>query len=288
MSSTWKSVLVVAVLAWTAPLDAQESAPLPPYLKDRGRGVASSMFGTYIGRGELILYPYWEYYLDNNREYSPQELNFTGAQDFRGKYRESEWLFFAAYGLTDNLAIQAEVAGARASLRKAPEDLSALPAMYRESGLTSFETQLRLRLRQEDERRPEIWSYLDVVYPTNKRSPLIGNAGVQSELGLGVTRGFKWGTLTARGSAAYEGASNTRFAIGEYGVEYLKRLSPKWRVFTGINGHETALTLITEAQWHIHRNVFIRFNQEIGLTSNANDWEPQLGILFTIPTARSR
>jgi hypothetical protein len=288
MRPTWKFVLVLVVLAWLVPLDAQESAPLPAYLKDRGRGVATSMFGTYINRGELILYPYWEYYVDNNREYSPQELNFAGAQDFRGKYRENESLFFAAYGLTENLAIQAELAGARASLRKAPGDLSALPAKYQESGLTSFETQFRFRLRQEDDRRPEIWSYLDVVYPTNRKSPLIGTAAIQSELGLGITRGFSWGTLTARGSAAYEGASNTRFAIGEYGVEYLKRLSPKWRVFTGINGHETALTLITEAQWHLRRNVFIRFNQEIGLTANANDWEPQLGVLFTLPTWRSR
>jgi hypothetical protein len=43
---------------------------------------------------------------------------------------------------------------------------------------------------------------------------------------------------------------------------------------------------LTEAQWHLTRRVFIRFSQEIGLTSRATDWEPQLGILFTLPTRR--
>jgi len=267
---------------------ARAAGQLPDYLRDRGTGVALSMFGTYARRGELVVYPYWEYYVDNSRQYSPQEFNLAGTQDFTGRYRESEGLFFVAYGLTDNLAIQAEIAAAKASLQKSAGDLSPLPRKYEASGLTSFETQLRWRMRKEDERRPELWSYLDVVYPTNRANPLIGTAGVEAELGFGITRGFRWGTLTARFSGAYEGASTTHFAVGEYGIEYLKRISPRWRIFAGINGHETAFTLITEAQWHVHRNVFIRFNQEIGLTSEANDWEPQLGILFILPTGRSR
>ena len=41
---------------------AEEDPPLPEYLKDRGTGVALSMFGSYARRGELIVYPYWEYY----------------------------------------------------------------------------------------------------------------------------------------------------------------------------------------------------------------------------------
>ena len=281
--------LMAPALAAGSEDDAARTAEqLPYYLKDRGTGVALSMFGTYARRGELIVYPYWEYYVDNSRQYSPQEFNFEGTQDFSGRYRESEGLFFVAYGLTDNLAVQAEIAAAKASLEKAPGDLSALPRRYESSGLTSFETQLRWRMRKEDEHRPELWSYLDVVYPTNRANPLIGTAGVEAELGFGITRGFRWGTLTARFSGAYEGASTTHFAVGEYGIEYLKRISPRWRIFAGINGHETAFTLITEAQWHVHRNVFIRFNQEIGLTSEANDWEPQLGILFILPTGRSR
>ncbi|MGE5860715.1 MAG: hypothetical protein ACM34J_09190, partial [Ignavibacteria bacterium] len=38
---------------------------LPEYLKDRGPGIPTSMFGTYIKKGELLLYPFFEYYYDN-------------------------------------------------------------------------------------------------------------------------------------------------------------------------------------------------------------------------------
>lgn len=269
-----------------APAAGDEQAQ-PTYQKDRGRGVATSMFGTYISRGELIIYPYWEYYLDSDREYNPEELGYTGQEDFRGKYRESEYLFFVAYGITDGFAIQAEVAAASASLEKSPLDTSQIPPKLEASGLTSFETQLRWRWRKENERRPELWSYLDVVYPTNKSEPLIGTLGWESELGLGVTRGYKWGTLTGRISLAYEGASSTHWDLGEYAVEYLKRVSRSWRLFLAVQGAGDELSLITEAQWHLSRRVFIRFNQEIGLTSRATDWEPQLGILITLPTRRS-
>ncbi len=271
-----------------APLHAGETVSLPAYLNDRGSGVALSMFGTYIRGGEWVVYPYWEYYVDNNREYSPSELGFAGQQDFRGRFRESEWLLFAAYGVTDDLALQAEIAGAKASLEKAPTDLSPLPAKFEQTGLTSFETQLRYRWLRENERRPELWSYLDVVYPTNRRELLIGTPDIEMELGTALTRGFGWGTLTGRLSVAYEGASNTKFALGEYAVEYLKRLSSSWRILAAVGGSEDAVSLITEAQWHLSPRVFIRLNQEIGLTSNATDWEPQIGIVFALPTARTR
>lgn len=106
------------------------------------------------------------------------------------------------------------------------------------------------------------------------------------ELGTGVTRGARWGTITARVSALYESASTTRIDLGEYGVEYLKRLSPSWRVFAAVQGHGDEISLITEAQWHLGERVFLRFNQENGLTSRANDWEPQVGVLITLPTGR--
>lgn len=150
--------------------------------------------------------------------------------------------------------------------------------------MTSLETQLRWRWSQETARRPELWSYLDVVYPINQRKLIIGSSGWDVELGVGVTRGFRWGTLTARVAGIYESASTTHFDMGEYAIEYVKRLSPAWRVFGAVGGSGDAVSLITEAQWHIAPSVFIRFNQEIGLTPRATDWEPQLGILFTLPT----
>ena len=60
------------VLSSAAVVTAQGTdTVLPEYLKDRGTGIATPMFGTYIRPGELIIYPFGEYYPDNNFEYSP-------------------------------------------------------------------------------------------------------------------------------------------------------------------------------------------------------------------------
>jgi hypothetical protein len=274
---------LIGVAATPAASQTGSSTEEPPFLRDRGTGVPSSMFGTYIRKGDLIVYPYWEFYRDNNREYKPQELGFGVDADYRGRYRESEYLFFVGYGLTDSIAVQTELATASASLVKAANDPSALPRRIEESGLTSFETQLRWRWAKETTRRPEIWGYTDVVYPINRHKLLLGSDGFDVEVGTGVTRGLAWGTLTARASLLYESASSTRWDLGEYGVEYLKRLSRAWRVFAAVQGHGDEISLVTEGQWHLARHMFIRFNQEIGLSSRATDWEPQLGLLFTLP-----
>ena len=82
----------------------------PPLLADRGTGVPSSMFGTFIRKGELIIYPFFEKYRDEDYEYAPEELGATGDVDYRGRYRASEWLLLFGYGLTDDLAVEFEMA----------------------------------------------------------------------------------------------------------------------------------------------------------------------------------
>jgi len=77
-------IIIGTYLCSLSPVFAQEE--LPSYLKDRGPGVASSMFGTYVRGGDLIIYPYREYYLDNNREYKPLELGYGLDEDFRSRY----------------------------------------------------------------------------------------------------------------------------------------------------------------------------------------------------------
>ncbi len=104
-------ILVLAVLAAAGAAAAQaKPGEVPFYLKDRGPGVPTSMFGTYVQKGEWIVYPFFEYYLDNNYEYSPNEFGLGLDQDYRGRYRESEWLMFLAYGLSDRLAVEVEAA----------------------------------------------------------------------------------------------------------------------------------------------------------------------------------
>lgn len=100
---------------------------------------------------------------------------------------------------------------------------------------------------------------------------------------MGVIRGFGWGTLTLRGAAQYSRFERTA-ELGEWAVEYLKRLSSRWRVHLGVEGVQDEMELITEVQWHLSQNLFIRINNGFGLTSKATDWAPDLGIMVSVPT----
>ena len=251
------------------------------YLRDRGTGLPTSMFGTYVNRGELIIYPFFEYYADNDLEYAPEEFGADGDVDFRGRYRAKEGLLFLAYGLTDDLAVEFEAAVIDASFEKAANDHSALPARISESGIGDIEGQLRWRWRRETITRPELFSYVEAVVPHHKEKPLTGTPGWELKLGSGVTRGFRWGTLTIRAAVEYAQSSSSQFDIGEFAVEYLKRLSPGWRIYAGLEGTQDELSLITEGQWHFRPNTFLRINNGIGLTSKATDWAPEIGIVFT-------
>jgi hypothetical protein len=257
---------------------------LPPFLKDRGIGVPLSMFGTYIRRGELVAYPFFEYYRDHDFEYKPSELGAPGEEDFRGRYRANEELLFLAYGFTDNLALEMEAAVIQATFEKAPADPSALPPLIEESGLGDVEGQLRFRWKRETERRPELFSYFEFTFPHAEDRPLTGTPGWEFKLGTGVTRGFSWGTLTARFAVEYSEASSSHFDTGEYAVEYLKRVSPSFRFYVGLEGAQDELSLITEVQWHITGSVCLKLNNGLGLTSKATDWSPEVGILFTLPS----
>ena len=257
--------------------------PEPPYRADRGPGVATSMFGTYIRGGELLVYPFVEHYRDRNFEYKPSEFGVAGDLDHRGRYRASEALFFLAYGLTDDLAIELEGAVVHASLDKAASDRSAVPARIAESGVGDIEGQLRWRWKRETATGPEAFSYVEAVSPRNRDKLLIGTSAWELKFGTGVSRGFEWGTLTARAAVEYTAASSSRFDLGEYAVEYLKRLSPRWRIYAGLEGTQDEVSFVSEAQWFIRPNIFVKVNSGIGLTSKASDWAPEVGVVFAFP-----
>jgi hypothetical protein len=276
--------LVLGLCADAGTAAAQETSP---FLNDRGPGVATSMFATYVRKGEWVLYPFFEYYRDANLEYSPSEFGVPGDQDYRGRYHAREGLFFVGYGITEDVSFEFEMATIRASFDKSRADLSALPPRVLESGLGDVEGQLRWRWRRETAQRPELFSYVEVTVPHHRDRPLTGTAGWELKVGTGVTRGYRWGTLTARAALEYDTASTSRFDLGEYAVEYVKRLSPKWRAYVGIEGNTDEISLITEAQLHLSPNVFLRFNNGLGLTSKATDWSPEVGIVFSVPTGRT-
>lgn len=249
--------------------------------RDRGPGIPTSMFGTYIERGEWLLYPFLEYYRDGNLEYSPDEFGFNLDADFRGQYRATEGLIFLGYGLSDRLAFEFEAAVIRARLRKAPDDPSAMPAFMEESGLGDVEGQLRYRWTNETERAPEVFSYFETVLPLQKNKLLIGTQDWEFKFGTGLVRGFSFGTMTVRAAMEYD-AADANLALGEVAVEYLRRVNSRLKIYAGVEGTQDEIEGITELQWSLRPNLVLKLNSAFGLTSKATDWAPEVGLMFSI------
>src|SRR5262245_5145579 len=131
------SLALLVFLGSVSPAVAQ-----PAWQRDRGEGIATSLFGTYVRRGELLVYPFYEYTLARDSEYKPAELGFGVEHDYRAKRTDHEALIFVSYGLTDRLAVELESAlWTRAIQHKATDDASAMPATLKESGLGDTEGQ---------------------------------------------------------------------------------------------------------------------------------------------------
>jgi hypothetical protein len=248
--------------------------------RDRGPGQPVSMFGTYIQRGEWLVYPFVEKYRDKNLEYSPDEFGYALDADFRGEYDATEALLFMAYGFTNRLALEMEIAFIEAEVKKDPADPSGFPAQLEESGLGDVEGELRYRWNTETDRAPEVFSYFETVFPFQKNKTLIGTQDWEFKLGSGVVRGFSWGTTTFRAAMEYDAAEGN-LALGEMAVEYLKRVNSSLRLFAGIEGVQDEVEGIVEVQWFLKPNVFLKFNNAFGLTSKATDYAPEFGLMFS-------
>ena len=253
---------------------------LPSYLRDRGTGVPTSMFGTYVRAGEVLVYPFYEYSLNDDQEYKPAELGYAVEHDYRGNFVEHEALIFLAYGLGENVALELESAlYTSGRQRKAAADTSSMPARLRESGFGDTQAELRWRWSRETRQRPELWSYFEVTFPFQRTRVLIGTQDWEFTQGFGVIKGFQWGTVTARVAASYSEGDKT-LMFGEYAIEYLKRLSPKLRWTMSVEGEEDEVAAIGELQWRIAPRALLKLNNGFGITSKAPDLAPEVGILF--------
>jgi hypothetical protein len=76
-------------------------------------------------------------------------------------------------------------------------------------------------------------------------------------------------------------AEEGKVAFGEYALEYLKRLSPRWRAVLAVEGEEDEVAAIAEAQWQIAPHALLKLNNGFGLTSKAPDLAPEVGIAFS-------
>jgi hypothetical protein len=273
--------LLVAAAGLAGPARADDSEDqLPAYLRDRGTGVPTSMFGTYIRQGELLVYPFAEWYVDSDLEYKPEELGYAGGEDYRGRYTASEQLLFLGYGITHDLAIEMEGAFIGAELERASNDPSATPEEVEETGLGDVEGQIRWRFLRENEHQPMAFTYFETVFPLQKDRHLIGTQDWEFKLGAGVTRGMRSGTWTLRAAGEYS-REERKFEAGEYALEYLRRLSPMWRVVGVIEGNQLdEVELITEVQCRVQPNVVLKVNTGFGLTQNATGFAPEVGLMF--------
>lgn len=279
-----RTVIVGLALGWLAlgPLrPAAAETPLPSYLADRGTGIHTSLFGSYVKKGELLFYPFYEYTRTSAYEYKPSELGFAGNTDYLGKLVEHEALVFFAYGFSDRLMMEFESAlHARAKLEKDPSDLSAVPAILKESGLGDTEGQIRYRFREENEDLAEVIGYFEVVLPLQRSRVLIGTQAWELAAGVNVTKGFPFGTLMAKAGLAWD-ADGHDLEFGEYGVEYVKRASRAWRLVAALEGESDELSAIGEAQYTLTRHAVLKLNTGIGLTQKAPDLAPEVGLMFS-------
>jgi hypothetical protein len=279
VAAGWLAVSLALLLAAPATRAQSDEEALPYYLQDRGTGISTSLFGTYVRKGELLVYPFYEYEKTTSEEYHPSELGYAGGEDFLGELTTHEFDLFLGYGLTDRIALELEgQLYTTAEFTKAPEDPSAVPDRIEESGLGEIESQLRYRWATETERHPEFFSFLEVAFPLqNNDDVLIGTQDWQGELGFGAIKGFRWGTLTGRYSLAYEEGG---LQGGEYAFEYLKRISPRWRVVLTLEGEGEDLSIIGEAQWFFSRWAFLKMNSGFGISEKVPDIAPEVGIMM--------
>jgi hypothetical protein len=272
------------LLAAGADLCRAQGGGLPAYLSDRGEGIPTSLFGTYIREKEFLFYPFYEYTRTNKFEYSPREVGvpYTGNEEFFGKTVEREALIFLAYAFSDSLALEFESAlHSSVEFTRAPGDSTGTPDRIRESGLGDTEINLRWRYAKETARRPEITFFFKTVFPLQKKKVLLGTQGWEFEPGFVLTKGYPFGTLAFRASAAYDRADR-KAEFAEWAVDYLKRINSKWRGVLSLEADQfDEVSLIGELQYSLGKNAVLKLNTGVGLVKKAPSFAPEIGVMFT-------
>ncbi|MFZ2652667.1 MAG: hypothetical protein WA210_21405 [Burkholderiaceae bacterium] len=281
MKHTWfrgVAPLLAALFTSAAqPVIAQQA----DYLADRGDGIRTSLLATYIRPKEFIFYPFYEYTQTKNFEYKASDFGLVGDVDFLGKKVEHEYLLFLGYAFNDSLMFEFESAlHGKVKFTKAANDpVAAVPTEIRESGLGDTEAQLRWRYAKETATRPEITFAFQTVFPLQKKKKLLGTQAWEFASGVIVTKGYPFGTFTLRGQINHDrGDRETKF--GEYAIDYLKKLSPKWTVALTLEGEETELSVVGELQYSLSKDVMLKLNSGFGLTKKDRQIAPEIGVLF--------
>ena len=281
-----RKLVGLAVLAacaaglWQAsPAFSQETQPF--YLKDRGPGIPTSMFGTYIQKGEWIVYPFFEYYLDNNLEYSPNEFGFSARPGFPRKVPgQRRPRVPRLRDLTDRLAFEVEAAMIRASLEKSPDDPigHARQADRIRASATCRSSSTGCGPRRL-ERRPGFFSYAEVVFPHHKTKYLIGTPELETKAGIGHHQGLPVGHDHREGGRR---AGRRRLRPRRDRRRVLQAAVAGFCVYAGFEGTQDEIEFIAEIQWWLSDTVRFKINNGFGVTSKATDWAPEIGLMISI------
>jgi hypothetical protein len=275
--------LLAIALTAAAATRAGEPGATAPYLADRGDGIPTSLFGTYIREKEFIFYPFFEYSRYKKFEYAPKDFGLRGLgedDEFFGQAFEREALIFMAYAFTDSLALEFESAlYSTIDFRKSPNDSSAVPGRLRESGLGDTEINIRYRYLKETATRPEVTFFFKTAFPLQKRKKLLGTQHWEFSPGVVLTKGFSWGTVALRASMAAD-SDERKLEFSEYAIDYIKRLSDNWRIVLSLEGEQDEASVIGELQYRLGKNAVLKINSGFGLTKKAANFAPEIGILF--------
>jgi hypothetical protein len=272
----------VASLALFASLSVAQAQPAASPLGDyAGGGIRTSLLGTYVRDKEFVVYPFYEYTRTTRLEYKASDFKYVGEVDYgNGKQVEHEYLLFVGYAPTDSLLIEFESAlYAKARFTKDPTDTTPLPGEIQESGLGDTEMQIRYRLAKESESRPDTVAFFKSVFPLQKNKRILGTRNWEFGAGVALTKTYTFGTMALRGGIDYD-REDRKFKVGEYGLDYMTRLSPQWRIVLALEGQEQELSMIGELQWAVARDVLVKFNCGVGLSKNDRQVAPEVGIMF--------
>lgn len=275
------SLILAATLLGGSQLAGAQDTGLPDYLADRGDAIRTSLLATYIRPREFIFYPFYEYTRTSNFEYKATDLNLVGDVDYLGKKVDQEYLVYLAYAWNDSWMFEFESAlHASVEFTKAGNDpVTAVPSKLKESGLGDTEAQLRWRYSKETETRPEITIMFQTEFPLQKKKVLLGTQDWGFGTGFVLTKGYPSGTYSFRGQLNYD-RKDRETAFGEFGLDYLKKLSQTWTVGLALEGEGSEVAFIGEAQYNFSRNAMLKLNSGFGLTKKDRQVAPEIGVLF--------
>jgi hypothetical protein len=275
-----KRLLVFCALVWVVP------AHLLSAQGDRGTGIRTSMIETYVEPHQVLIYPFAAYTWDHDFEYQPNIFGFPSDDDYRGPFKSTEAALFLAYGVTDWLAVELEGSLITADFEKSPADTFGTSATLHESGLADIAGSLRMRFVRERGSRPEFFGSVEVLPPQQANQFLIGDAAWDVKTEIGAVRQYHWGTMTFRTTVEYN-RGDKHWDLGETSLEYLRRLSPAWRMLLGIEGGEGGALddygFVAAAHWRIAGAVDLKFVNTVGFMQKSTDWEAQVGLMWTLP-----